>query len=409
MTRETCRRWCVRHSWIPTAVFVLGILLAAVPGIAILTNRGADPPRVSEVALFVVGDWGREGSVSQNACADAMAAVAPSLRASITDAAPGSYFGVISTGDNFYEDGLSSVDDPAFGALIHDVYGARPDLAALAWRAVLGNHDHRGNVTAQIARRAAAKASAGEPGWDAMRRGYREFGGEETGDARRRRRLFRRHQSSWIVRYRDEISRYPHMETMLRDAGGSWSAWEEVEMAWLDTCLTESHAAWRVVVGHHPSHRGDGGTRIRGELDRVREIVERLGAVAYFNGHDHNLQFTWCRRPATTHGGRRRWRRGSSRRARGVGRGPASRRRGGGDAGGRRVARGTAPRARWCTRVARRFESRTAARRRPTLVRGRRRVTIPGRQRWRGGESYLSTRMTFASRWRTWVRGGEER
>ena len=79
VTRETCRRWCVRHSWIPTAVFVLGILLmAAVPGIAILTNRGADPPRVSEVALFVVGDWGREGSVSQNACADAMAAVAPS-------------------------------------------------------------------------------------------------------------------------------------------------------------------------------------------------------------------------------------------------------------------------------------------------------------------------------------------
>ena len=63
---------------IPTAVFVLGILLmAAVPGIAILTNRGADPPPVSEVALFVVGDWGRE-EVSQNACADAMAAVAPS-------------------------------------------------------------------------------------------------------------------------------------------------------------------------------------------------------------------------------------------------------------------------------------------------------------------------------------------
>ena len=36
--------------------------------------------------LPVVGDWGREGSVSQNACADAMAAVAPSLRASIADA-----------------------------------------------------------------------------------------------------------------------------------------------------------------------------------------------------------------------------------------------------------------------------------------------------------------------------------
>ena len=303
VTRETCRRWCVRHSWIPTAVFVLGILLmAAVPGIAILTNRGADPPRVSEVALFVVGDWGREGSVSQNACADAMAAVAPSLRASITDAAPGSYFGVISTGDNFYEDGLSSVDDPAFARSFVDVYGARPDLATLAWHAVLGNHDHRGNVTAQIARRAAANASAGEPGWDAMRRGYREFGGEETGDAGVVGVCFV-DTTPWIVRYRDEISRYPHMETMLRDAGGSWSAWEEVEMAWLDTCLTESHAAWRVVVGHHPvaSHATTHGSAR--ELDRVREIVERLGAVAYFNGHDHNLQHVVPATAATTPGG----------------------------------------------------------------------------------------------------------
>ena len=277
VTRETCRRWCVRHSWIPTAVFVLGILLmAAVPGIAILTNRGADPPRVSEVALFVVGDWGREGSVSQNACADAMAAVAPSLRASITDAAPGSYFGVISTGDNFYEDGLSSVDDPAPRALICRRVRARPDLATLAWHAVLGNHDHRGNVTAQIARRAAANASAGEPGWDAMRRGYREFGGEETGDAGVVGVCFV-DTTPWIVRYRDEISRYPHMETMLRDAGGSWSAWEEVEMAWLDTCLTESHAAWRVVVGHHPvaSHATTHGSAR--ELDRLQGDRRAIG------------------------------------------------------------------------------------------------------------------------------------
>ena len=326
VTRETCRRWCVRHSWIPTAVFVLGILLmAAVPGIAILTNRGADPPPVSEVALFVVGDWGREGSVSQNACADAMAAVAPSLRASIADAAPGSYFGVISTGDNFYEDGLSSVDDPAFARLVRRrVRRASGSRAARVWHATLGNHDHRGNVTAQIARRAAANASAGEPGWDAMRRGYREFGGEETGDAGVVGVCFV-DTAPWIVRYRDEISRYPHMETMLRDAGGSWSAWEEAEMAWLDTCLTESHAAWRVVVGHHPvarrtrrrtDPRGNWVASGRSSSDwgRWRTSTDTIITCS-----------TWCRRRRRRRpGGRRRWRRGSSRRARGVGRGTTS-------------------------------------------------------------------------------------
>ena len=300
--RETCRQWCVRHSWIPTAVFVLGIILmAAVPGIALLTNRGAPPPPVSEVALFVVGDWGREGCVSQNACADAMAAVAPSLRASIAAAAPGSYFGVISTGDNFYEDGLSSAADPAFERSFVDVYGARPDLAPLAWHATLGNHDHLGNVTAQIARRSNANADGGEPGWDAMRRGYREFGGEATDEGPVVGACFV-DTTPWIVQYRDDIDRYPHMSTMLLDAG-DWSAWEDAEMAWLDTCLTESNATWRVVVGHHPiaSYATTHGSAR--ELGRVRETVERLGAVAYFNGHDHNLQHVVPATAAATPGG----------------------------------------------------------------------------------------------------------
>ena len=242
-----------------------------------------------------------------------------------------------------------------------------------------------------------------------MRRGYREFGGEEThaGVAG----VCFVDTTPWIVRYRDEISRYPHMETMLRDAGGSWSAWEEVEMAWLDTCLTESHAAWRVVVGHHPvaSHATTHGSAR--ELDRVREIVERLGAVAYFNGHDHNLQHVVPATAATTPGGT------PPMATRFVTSGAGSRTRDdvpvvGAEgtpeelefrAGDRAGVRGGVRESRVVSnRVPRRAG-------RPTLVRGRRRVTIPGRQRWRGGESYLSTRMTFASRCAYVGARGEER
>ena len=62
---------------------------------------------------LVVGDWGREGSANQTACAAAMAATAATLRAELSvdssgvgasagGSGNGNYLGVVSTGDNFY-------------------------------------------------------------------------------------------------------------------------------------------------------------------------------------------------------------------------------------------------------------------------------------------------------------------
>ena len=78
--------------------------------------------------FLVLGDWGREGDYNQTVVADAMARRAASLRPDF----------VVSTGDNFYEWGLVSVDDPAFDRSFKDIYTQKE--LQVPWHVVLGNH-----------------------------------------------------------------------------------------------------------------------------------------------------------------------------------------------------------------------------------------------------------------------------
>lgn len=55
---------------------------------------------------------------------------------------------IISVGDNFYTNGVASVDDPMWKTSFEDIYkGAN---LFIDWYPVLGNHDYRGNPQAQI-------------------------------------------------------------------------------------------------------------------------------------------------------------------------------------------------------------------------------------------------------------------
>ncbi|KAJ1430569.1 Metallo-dependent phosphatase-like [Sesbania bispinosa] len=55
---------------------------------------------------------------------------------------------VISTGDNFYPNGLSGIDDAAFDDSFTKIYTA-PSLQK-QWFNVLGNHDYRSDAEAQL-------------------------------------------------------------------------------------------------------------------------------------------------------------------------------------------------------------------------------------------------------------------
>jgi hypothetical protein len=56
------------------------------------------------------------------------------------------------TGDNFYKDGVTDEYDPRFVATFEAVYGdAAPDSLKVPFFSILGNHDHHGNASAQVA------------------------------------------------------------------------------------------------------------------------------------------------------------------------------------------------------------------------------------------------------------------
>ena len=104
----------------------------------ILGGRGggfgvyADAAREPEdyLSFLVVGDWGRRGEHNQTVVAEAMGRCAELSKPAF----------VVSVGDNFYEGGLNSLDDPEFKQSFTDVYN-HPSLQ-VPWHAVLGNHDY---------------------------------------------------------------------------------------------------------------------------------------------------------------------------------------------------------------------------------------------------------------------------
>ena len=79
--------------------------------------------------FLVFGDWGRNGEKDQADVAREMGVVAKKIDAQF----------ILAVGDNFYEDGVASVDDPQWQSSFEQVYTA--ESLQVPWYAILGNHD----------------------------------------------------------------------------------------------------------------------------------------------------------------------------------------------------------------------------------------------------------------------------
>ncbi|KAF0984467.1 hypothetical protein FDP41_000366 [Naegleria fowleri] len=89
--------------------------------------------------FVVIGDWGRRGLFNQSEVAEQMEYYCKNYGCNF----------VISTGDNFYQDGVKSVDDILFKESFEDVYN-QETLSKLPFLSVLGNHCYRSNPYAQV-------------------------------------------------------------------------------------------------------------------------------------------------------------------------------------------------------------------------------------------------------------------
>jgi hypothetical protein len=292
--------------------------------------------------FLVLGDWGRQGmpshthfatqchkTLSRNSVSSFSAHIPPPLppagasnqsvvASSMGDVAAslGASF-VLSTGDNVYGRGISSASDPLWAATFTNVY-THPFLSDMPFFAVAGNHDWMGNVSAQVhpTRGVCCVAAAGSSGradvrwragmsfqntpaharsdhWAGIPAGSAPAGGVNPPLIS----LVYVDTSPWVAEYRQLNSMDwaaagiipPGLAPGSAGAAAAWDAWEEAQVRRLRDSLASSNARWKIVVGHHAVHSyGEHGSTP--ELARLDAVLREGGAVAYVNGHDHDLQ-----------------------------------------------------------------------------------------------------------------------
>lgn len=209
------------------------------------TSRSFKQDKV--IRTIIVGDWGTGAPIQKKVSAGMLACAereAPQF--------------IVSTGDNFYNDGVASADDPQWKSKFETIYTG--SALEIPWYAVLGNHDYRLNPEAQI------EYGKKNPRWNMPARFYTFTRKEGTTTA------------DFFMIDTDPMQR-----------GKAESIAEQT--AWLDAQLAQSKADWKIVVGHHMvrSHAvyGDQAFMVK----HIKPILDKHRVAVYFCGHDHDIQY----------------------------------------------------------------------------------------------------------------------
>jgi 3',5'-cyclic AMP phosphodiesterase CpdA len=182
---------------------------------------------------------------------------------------------IISTGDNFYPNGVRSTRDHNWLASFEDIYTAHS--LQTDWYVVLGNHDYGGDPQAEI------DYSAIDRKWNMPARYYSKTF-YINGDTTLGMLFVFLDTSPFLTEY--------YQGDKTRVTGQDTAA----QRIWLEKTLGETHAniKWKFVFGHHPVYTGGGRMNAveTGEMKKLfKPIFEKYRVNAYICGHDHNLQY----------------------------------------------------------------------------------------------------------------------
>ncbi|MEM7183985.1 MAG: metallophosphoesterase [Spirochaetota bacterium] len=204
-------------------------------------------PKVSQagVQILVFGDSG-SGKPIQMHIAKSMQKVCQKVRCD---------FGIL-LGDNFYEVGVSSVEDKQFEEKFEIPYSP----LKIKFYPSLGNHDHGyfglgGNITAQVA--------------------------------------YTKKSEYWRMPHLYYNYKVQDVEFIVLDTNNLRDE-DEKQLQWFQQTIQKSTAKWVIVYGHHPIYSyGSHGNNPGLAKNVLPQLCER--ADAYLAGHDHDLQLIQAR------------------------------------------------------------------------------------------------------------------
>ncbi|KAL6867447.1 hypothetical protein ACP4OV_015471 [Aristida adscensionis] len=270
------------------AVAVAVLLAVAAPAAAELARVEHPAKDDGTLSLLVVGDWGRNGTYNQSRVAEQMGRVGEELAIDF----------VISTGDNFYESGLTGIDDQQFEKSFTNIYTAKS--LQKPWYLVLGNHDYRGNVLAQLSpvlreidNRFICKRSF------IVNAEIVDFFFIDTTPFQLKYWI---HPKDDHYDWREVAPREKYIANLLKD---------------LDEAMKKSTAKWKIAVGHHTirsvSDHGDTKELLQLLLPVLKiDTIQENNIDFYINGHDHCLEHISSRDSPiqyfTSGGGSKAWR-----------------------------------------------------------------------------------------------------
>jgi predicted phosphodiesterase len=219
------------------------------------------------LSFLVIGDWGRCGELNQNEVAKQLAFFSEESKASF----------IISTGDNFYPDGVASINDPLWDKSFENVY-TQYSLQK-NWYVVLGNHDYKTNPQAEI------DYSKKSVRWK-MPYNYYSFKIPISIDTSVKALFVFIDSSPFIEKYYQEKD-YEKLVSQQDTAA---------QKKWLRSVLSDPDPTikWKFVIGHHPLYSS--GKRINNaETIQYRKLMEKTfsnyNVDAYFCGHEHHLEY----------------------------------------------------------------------------------------------------------------------
>eukprot|EP00794_Sanderia_malayensis_P007543 gene7543-8380_t len=255
----------MKYGSVTVLLCCLVVLLATEKSEA-FTNNNID--EAVGLKFLVLGDWGGlpippYTTPIETSVASMMAKTAQDIGAEF----------VVALGDNFYFTGVDDEKDARFLETFENVYKA--ESLQVPWYVIAGNHDHYGNVSAQIAYTTESKR------WK-FPNFYHSHVFKIPGTTK-----------SLHLILIDTVqlcghSGSDHNPTPLK--GPKSPSESDLQLQWIERTLAKSTADYIIVGGHYPvwsiGHHGPTEQMV----DQLKPLFDKYQVTSYICGHDHNLQ-----------------------------------------------------------------------------------------------------------------------
>ena len=224
--------------------------------------------------FLAIGDWGGAPAPAyhtpgQRQAAEGMGKVAAELNAQF----------VLALGDNFYFSGVENAESARFEHTWDKVYSAQS--LQVPWYVIAGNHDHKGNVSAQIEYTAVDPSSRWQFPSLYHKQSFKDEGGV-TMDVI----LIDTVQLCDMNQAADEsvAGYFDPLPPKAKD----FSSASSDQWLWIENEMANSKADYLIVGGHFPVYSVCQHGPTQTLIDHLKPLLDKYNAH-YLSGHDHCL------------------------------------------------------------------------------------------------------------------------